>query len=431
MTARTLLLFLLACSAASAQTHKPAPKNLPPSAFKLKAVKVTGSTRYKPDDINRAIGMQIGQTIHEDDLKEGVRVLGESGAFTGVAYTFEYSVEGTEVEWKLQDTDKLVPVRFENLVWFSAQELSEQLHAQVPLFTGELPINGRLVNQVSEALQAMVVEKKVAGEVDFTRVGAEDGPTQAFAFEVTGPHITVGNVEFSNSDPALLPILQRAAKSIEDNDYVCSTIRKQEDKLFLPIYQEHGYLKAEFGDPQAKVTQTDGQEVTVDVTIPIVPGKQYKVESLSVAGEKAIPEAELNKALLLQVNQPANTEALNNSVAAIQHLYGAHGYMASEVKVDAQIDDAHATVRYQFQVAEGPVYTMGDLDVHAPDSRTRSQLETAWKLRSGDTYDSGYPARYVAFVFKQVLTTGEWEPNIHETLNPDKTVDVTVRFDQK
>lgn len=439
MTARrlpTVPLWFLGCwllaSALLAQTRKPSPKDLPASAFKVTAVKVTGTKRYRTEDIVRATGLRVGQVAHEDDCKDGIRVLGDSGAFTDVAYTFEYSAEGTKVEWKLQDSDRFVPVRFENLIWFTDRELYDQVHAQVPLFTGELPVTGQLVNQLSDALQGLLIEKKVEGRVDYVRVGAEDGPTQAFAFSITGPHITIRKVEFSGSDASLLPVLETASKELEDAEYVRSNLRKQEDTLFLPAYQQHGYLKAEFGDPQPRIVQSDAQEIAVDVTIPVVPGHQYKLQALELAGAKAIPAETLRKAIALQVNQPVNTSELGKGIEAIKQLYGARGYMTADMKTDTQIDDPRSSVKYRLNITEGEVYTMGELDVHAPDSRTRAQLESKWNLRPGDTYDSSYPARYITQVLKEILTTGEWDTSVHESLNPsDKTVDVTVRFAPK
>ena len=51
------------------------PKELPPSAFKLISVKTTGTKRYKSEEIIAATGLQIGQTVSEDDFKKAARAL--------------------------------------------------------------------------------------------------------------------------------------------------------------------------------------------------------------------------------------------------------------------------------------------------------------------------------------------------------------------
>jgi outer membrane protein assembly factor BamA len=425
------LAFLLI--SASAQTsRKLTPKDLPPSAFKLVSIKVTGTKRYQPDDVIAASGLQIGATVSEDDFRKTARQLGESGAFTNVAYSFQYSTEGTKLELQVQDSDKFVPVRFENLVWFSEQELLDQLHSRVPLFHGDLPVAGNLVDDLSEALQAMVTERKIEGRIDYLRVAHEDGPVEAFSFSISGPQITIRNVEFTGAGTEELPALQAAGKKFQGAVYVRSAIRVQEDKSFLPVYFERGYIRAKIGDPQPKVVQDNSDETLVDVTFPVEPGGQYTLGAIEIAGYKTISAESLRPLIHGQMGQPANTIQLQSDLEAIKRFYGMRGYMAALVRWEPEFDDARSWVNYRIFIKEGDVYKMGDLDIQGLDSKTTARLQNDWTLRGGDTYDSSYPRRFTNEALKQVLTMGDWNTDIHETVSQrDKTVDVTIRFDPK
>ena len=44
-----------------------------------------------------------------------------------------------------------------------------KLHERIPLFKGELPTTGRLPDQVSDVLQAMLVENGIPGHVEYLR----------------------------------------------------------------------------------------------------------------------------------------------------------------------------------------------------------------------------------------------------------------------
>jgi len=413
----------------AAQTRKPPVRNLPPSAFKLISVEVSGTQRYKPEDVALATGLQLGQTVHEDDFKDASRRLGDSGAFADVAYSFEYSPDGTKLDLQVHDAEHFAPVCFENLVWFSDQELFDKLHAQVPLFNGQLPVTGQLPDDVSEALQILLIEKKVAGRVDYVRVAKEDGPTEAFAFSVTGPRITIHKVEFSGASAAELPALEAVARRLQGSDYVRPTLHTEEERAFLPVYLERGYLRAAFGDPVAKVVPSDEDETLVDVTFPVNPGPQYQTARIEVAGYKALPVDTLRKTLHLQLNQPVNAVQLARDVETMKHIYGAHGYMAATIKIEPEIDDAQHTVKYRIPIQEGDVYKMGDLDIFGLDSHTRDHLQNQWTLRAGETYDSSYPGRFLQQVYKEI---GDWNVDVHETLTQkEKTVDVTLRFQSR
>ena len=410
-----------------AQTRKPSAKNLPPSAFKLVSVKVIGTSRYQPDDVIRAAGLQLGQPVHDEDLKNVVRLLGESGAFVSVSYSSQFDPEGTKIELKLQDAEDFFPARFDNVVWFSDRELFEKLHASVPLFNGQLPKDGEMAGEVSEALQILLIQKNVAGEVEYLRPGQEETPVDAFVYSVSGPSITIRNVEFKGAGPDQLPLLTNAARRLQGKQYAGAAIRDLEEKTFLPIYHEHGYLKAVLGDPEPAVVASDSHETQVDVMVKIDPGPQYKLAAIKISGNKMIPEDGLQAAFHFKPGQIANLVELDKSLEAVRRLYGARGYVAVSIKADRHLEDAESTVTYAVSIIEGDVYKMGEVEIRGLDSRTTARLQNDWTLRSGDIYDSSYVSRFVEQAYKEI---GDWHVSVHETVDPhDKTVDVTVRFD--
>ena len=407
-------------------------KALPASAFRLIGVDVSGTERYKPEEVIRAAGLELGRTVHEDDFKDAVRVLGDTGAFASVAYRFEYSPEGTKLDLEVQDAQPWVPARFENLVWFSDQELGEKLHARVPLFSGHLPVTGKLADDVSEALQELLDERKIPGRVEFTPIAQGDGPPEAFVYSVTGLRITIDNVEFPNAAPPELPRLESAGRKLQGAEYTRSAFLIREDQSLLPIYLEQGYLKAKFGDFEARVVHNDPNEVRVDITVPVLPGSQYKLSSLEFSGNKAFPADTLRSLVHLQTGQPANVRELNEDLEGLKKLYETRGYMDVRIDSASEINEPDLSVRYRLTFLEGAVYKMGDLEILGVDSPTSGRLQNLWTLRTGDAYDASYPRRFVAQALKQVMTTGEWSTDIQETRDQkDKTLDVTLHFDRK
>ncbi len=423
---------ILACLslASSAQTHrKLTPKDMPASAFKLVSIKVVGTKRFKPQDVIAATGLEIGQTVREDNFKDAIRILGDTGAFSALLYSDEFSPQGTELTLQLTDAEHFVPARFDNIVWFSDRELAERIHAAVPLFHGELPITGDLADEVSNALQAMLIEHNLQGKADYLREAHDDGPIEAFVFTVSGPQIHIRKIEFAGAAASELPQLEAATSKLEGADYLQSTLRVYTTKNFLPIYLRAGYLKASFSDPTAKVVQNDPAETLVDVTFPIDPGRQYNLSAIELVGNKAFPSDTLRPLIHLQSHQPVNAIQLATDIEVIQKLYGTRGFMAASIHPKAETDDEHSTVKYTLDVSEGSVYTMGELDIHGLDSSTTSRLQIDWKLQPKDPYDSSYPARFLEQVFKDTPYIRDWTSSIHESVNPDdKTVDVTLRF---
>jgi outer membrane protein assembly factor BamA len=424
---------LATLSLAFAQTpRKLSPKDLPPSAFKLISIKVTGTKRYQPEDVIAATGLELHQTVSEDDFKKAARTLGVTGAFSDVLYSFQYSPEGTKLDLQVQDAGRFVPVHFDNLVWFSDQELLDQIRAQVPLFRGQLPVTGDLADEVSNALQGMLIARNVQGRADYLRSAKEDGPVEAFVFSVTGPQIHIGKITFSGAGAGELPLLEAAARRLEGADFVRSALLLQEEKRFLPIYLQKGYLKALIGDPETKVVQDSPEETVVDVTFPVNPGRQYKLAAVDFAGNTTYPTGTLRPFIHAQMDQPANAAQMQTDIEALQKFYGTHGYMAASIQPTPEVDDTTSTVKYVLQINEGDVYGMGDLEIRGLDVHTTDRLQNEWALRGGDRYDSGYAKGFLDRADKEFSLLAEWTVSIRESLNRDeKTVDVTLRFDPK
>ncbi len=445
-TSRLLLLpfFLLAgvClpslgqSASSEKTFA----QLPASERQLIAIKVSGSKRFPEDAIAAATGLQTGTAVTEDDFKKAARHLGDTGVFTEIGYTYSYSSAGTKLELHVTDVDKFVPAHFEDFVWFSDAELRKRIKEHAPLFDGELPVFGRLADEVSDVLQAMLVENAVPGHVEYQRMGKEDGPVESINYHVTDVLIQVRKIEFTGAAAEDVPALEAAAERLPEREYSRSRLNQLVQRQLLPVYYARGYLKAAFGQPQPKVVKQPSAENTenedgprnqtiVDVMFDVTPGQQYKLKSLQWSGNHEFPAETLQKMVRAEPGQPANTIRLADNLKDIQKLYGSRGFVTTAIKADAEFDDATSTVVIHLDVKEGFVYHMGELEFRGLDNSLTAKLRSVWKIRPGDVYDSTYLGDYLPAAHKLLPANLDWDVTSHVTANVrEKTVDVDLIY---
>jgi len=440
-SASKLLIVLLALL-----SHRPAfaqksLAQLPASQRKLIAITASGSKRYSDADIAAASGLQIGKEITDDDLKHAARRLGDTGAFSDIDYKYSYSSEGTKLEIRVTDAPKFVPARFEDFVWLSDADLRHQIKEHVPLFNGDLPLSGDLADQVSDVLQAFLVERGVPGHVDYEKVGKSDGPIDYIDYKVSEVLIRIQNIDFTGATDPELRALEAAAHSMINREYSRSRLDQLVRRDLLPIYYSHGYLKASFSPPQTKavsqpsadaVQEGPRNQTIVDITFAVTPGEQYKVKAVSWSGNHEFPTDQLQKMIHLQVGQPANTARLDDDLKSIQKLYGTRGCVAATLKTQANFDNAAATVAITIEVNEGPVFHMGDLQYRGLDNSLTAKLRDAWKIRAGDVYDASYLEQYLPQAQKLLPASLDWEVDPHVTANVrDKTVDVDLVYSVK
>jgi len=430
----SLLLGVLCLVAGQAQ------KATKPASYKLIAVKVTGSKRFTAEQVAAASGLPMGTVAQEEDFKKAARQLGESGAFSNVAYTYTYSSAGTNLTFQVTDADKFVPTHFIDFVWFRDQELLQRLRERIPLFGGELPISGRLPEQVSDVLQALLVENGIPGNVQYLRTNDKNGQLESIDYSVYGISIRIRQFEFSSAGAGELPLLQAAAEKLAGREYSHPLLSSFVEHTLLPVYHEHGYLKAACATPQPKVvkpTAADAgdnkQAITlVDVIFPVTPGMQYKLARWDWSGNKEIPTETLQPFIEAKVGQMANTVQFEEDLRSIRDLYSSRGYILASVRVNAEFDDPAGSVIFHLVVDEGSLFHMGELEFRGIDNTLTARLREAWKMRPGDVYDATYLKEFLPQARKLLPANLDWEVTPHVTaLARDKTVDVDLEYTAK
>lgn len=426
--------------AAIASAQPGASGQMPASARTLVAVKVTGTKRFSEADVIAASGLRRGIPAGEDDFKRAARRLGDSGVFSDIAYSYSYSSAGTRLDFQVTDADKFLPARFEDFVWFSDEELRQKVKDHIPLFNGDLPVAGRLPDEVSDVLQALLVEKGVPGHVNYLRYSREGGPVESINYSISDVLIRIRKVEFTGAGANESPSLEVAGQRMAGREYSRRNLGEFVERQLLPVYHAKGFLKASFGPPQPHVVDSSGSDAGgesrnqtfVDVAMAVSPGQQYTLSRLEWSGNREIPTETLQSLVSAKPGQPVNLVHITDGLQEVKTLYGARGYITCAIRIDEQFDDSAKTVAIVLEVTEDSVYRMGELDFRGLDNSLTAKLRSAWKLRQGEIYDATYLKQYLPEANRLLPASLDWGVTPHVTANVrDKTVDVDLQYTAK
>lgn len=409
------------------------------NGYKLISVKASGTSRYTDKEILAASALQTGQNAADADFKEAARRLADSGLFNDVVYSFTYSDAGVKLEFQLTDNEKnkLVPVSFENFVWFTDTELLQAVQRVAPLFKQLLPTAGRLPDQVNEALQALLAEKHLPGRVDFLRQANQDGgDLTGIVYRVEGVAMRIRNLEFPGASPEQSAFLTNTAHKLVGVEYSRLALAAVAKFDLLPLYLQRGYLKAVFGpsDAHAAAQGSEGEshpqdEIEVDAILPVTPGKQYSLSGVTWKGNAAVTSDEASHLFHLTTGQPADAVRLVHDEESLTRLYRSRGYMTAQIKPDAQLDDENGTVRYDMNITEGDLYKMGELEVLGVDTPSKDRLREAWTLREGEPYNAEYTQKFLGDAPRFLPKGLQFSVKVSEDVDAKgKTVDVTIHF---
>jgi outer membrane protein assembly factor BamA len=392
--------------------------------FNLARIVVTGSQRYREDDVVRATGLAVSTQVTADDLQNAANRLGNSGAFASVQFLFKPVVggKGVEADFQVTDAEKYLPAVFENFVWFSDQELQAAVHQAVPLFKGELPSSGSMSDDVSVALAKFLASKGLPSEISYIMSANFGGPPTAYKFKVAGANLKIRDVVLTNATHLAPEQLAKAVEPLKGTEYLRSDVAVVLEKNLSPIYQQRGYLKFAINDIKPKVD--DKSQVTIETTLS--EGEQYRLGGVSWSGNTLISSDELAKRITLKPGSPVDALQLDRDLSQVRKLYGKFGREAVIIKpVPAFVND---TVNYAFQVTEGDLYHMGKLEIQGVEPEQAHKLEQVWKLAEGAPYDATYVHEFIANTVVKV-PGHKWTWKMLEQIDdPQKTVNVRLQI---
>jgi outer membrane protein assembly factor BamA len=397
-------------------------------SYKVLSIRIKGTSRLKEEQVIDASGLKIGQFAGEGEFKEALQKLGDTGLFTDLTYTYQYSAAGCRVELQVTENDKLVPIVFDNFVWFADDQLLDLLRTRVGLFNGQLPLGGNLSDQVDDALNGILTDRKIQGKADYLRSAAMGGPIDGYIYKINFRAILVRNMDFPGAADGEIPPLQSAAKQLAGQEYLRTKMRVQERLNLLPVYLARGYLKASFSDAQVNIGQ-DGPQTLVDVSFPVVPGRQYRLTGIAWQGNRVFPDGQLQELIHLKSGEPANAVQLGNDMDEVHKLYGTKGYLFAHADPSPEMDDAQSTVHYQISITEGDLYRMGELQVDGLDADLTQKVVAQWQLKKGDPYDNDYLLRFFKVMFPLLGPRVRYSVVPKQAINQqDKTVTVSLHF---
>ena len=364
---------------------------------KLASITVSGTKRYPADKIAAASGLAIGQAVGRDDLQSAADKLADLGAFSNVNYRFKTSAAGVALEFVVQDAPT-VPVEYDNIPWFTDAELTAALKSAVGLFDGSAPESGSILDQMTDALKALLPQRNIHAVVERDLI--EDPLTggKMIEFHLEGESLPVASVQFGDPAASADPHVHQSLADIIDKPYSRMTIELFELEQVRPVYLSTGHLQVQFAAPVVKF-QGDPNGAAppkVVVTLPIDPGAVYHFGGAQWSGNTVMDGATLNNLSGLKPGDLADGMAISAGWDKVEQAYQHQGRLDAKVTPQETIDDANDRVTYNVSIDEGPLYRMGDLVITGLSLDGENRVRSAFHLSPAQIFDQVYVDQFIA-----------------------------------
>jgi outer membrane protein assembly factor BamA len=369
---------------------------------KLESVKVTGSARYRSEQIVPATGLTPGETITKFDFQNGADRLAQLGIFASVQYRFASEDAGVLVEYQVTDAPGL-PVWFDNFPWFPDDELTAALKRAVPLFDGTAPERGSLLHEMSNALELLLATRGVHSSVSNSAVNAPVTDERVQQFHVENAGLNISSVEFSDALAQADRGIHQRLSDVVGQPYSRTLVELFEFEQVRPVYLSHAFLRVRFGAPSARITGGAG-DARVAVVAPIEPGPAFAWGGVTWSGNTVVSSAELNGLIALKTGDAADGMKTEAMWDAVRETYTHRGYLDVNLTAAPHFDDNAKRVIYFAAVTEGPQYHMGRLVLTGLSIEGERRLRAAWAIAEGAVFDNSIYEQFVATGIKQAFS---------------------------
>jgi outer membrane protein insertion porin family len=392
-------MILLISAALAAPLAAPASDQQPgsPASSKLLSISVTGTTRYPVAQIAAASGLTVGQLVARADLQAAADKLADLGVLSQVTYRFKSSPDGVAVEFVVQDAPTL-PVEYDNIPWFTDDEINTALKSAVSLFDGTAPESGTIVDQLTAALQALLPSRGIHAAVEPNVTEDPISGAKIVEFHIDGDDVPVASVQFGDPAAPADPHVRQRLADIVGQPYSRITIELFEFEQVRPVYLSTGHLRAQFPEPQVHF-QGDPNASTpakVVVTLPIQPGAIFHFAGTRWAGNTMIDAPGLDAIVGLKPGDVADGMSIASGWDKVEQEYAHRGHLDAKVTPQESIDDASDQVSYSVAIDEGALYRMGDLVITGLSVDGENRVRAAFHLSPAQIFDASYVDDFIA-----------------------------------
>lgn len=318
--------------------------------FVVRDIRIEGVQRTEPGTVFSYLPVKVGDTITEERASEAVRALFATGFFRDV----RLEVDGQVLVVYVEERPAIASVDIVGAREFDEETLKRVLREQG---LGESRIFDRSVLERAEQelKRQYLARGRYAASVSSTITPLERNRVGIVLTVEEGDIARIGSIRFVGnrafSEKRLLEEMRLSTPSwftwYSKADQYSREKFAGDLEALRSFYLDRGYLEFEIASTQVSITP---DRETVELTITINEGEQFRVSEISFGGNLLGREQELAELVTLQPGDVFSGSRLADSTARIGDRLGALGYAFSNVNAVPTIDREKREVAFEILV---------------------------------------------------------------------------------
>ncbi len=303
-------------------------------------IQVKGNRRVETDAILLMIESKEGDPFDPDQLDRDLRSVYSMGFFSDVIIETEDDPNGKIVTFHVTEKPVIIGISFEGNERQKDDSLREELGLKEYAIYNPSEIK-QSINRLRDFYR-----KKGYYDTEITDKIIELPNNEiSLVYQIEeGKKIYIRDIRFVGneifSDKKLKKIMlteEKGLLSLFTNAGILERDKLEYDIFQLTsFYNNHGYIDVQVGEPEITYNE---QKHGLDITISIIEGDQYRVNSVGIEGELIRPESDLLEYVKVDEEGVFNREVMHNDIDTLKEIYGNEGYAYADITPDPKRDD--------------------------------------------------------------------------------------------
>ena len=378
-----LLIFLFTISAALAIAQEVAPEGV------IKELVVFGNERVKEAVILKEIKSKVGEPFSSETVREDVKAIYRLGYFRDVQVDVAKTTGGVILTFVVIEKPFV-----ENIVISGNLKLSrEDIEKVITIKRDDVLEMDKLKSSVEEIKKLYTSKRYFGSEVDYG-VELQEGNKAIVYFDIVeGAKGYLTKISFKGNTVfggrKLRSVMQTKEKGwiwfLTKSGTLDTDVLEVDRNRIRSLYHDHGYVTVQVGEPEITLSKN---KKSIQITISIQEGDQYRLGSLDVTGDILTTKEDLLKGLKSKVDKVYRSSLVQKDVLWLTDLYGDEGYAYVDVSPLTMLDNEQRLVHLTYKIEKGVVVTIGRIDIMG-NTKTRDKvIRRELKIAEGDRYSS-------------------------------------------
>ena len=242
--------------------------------------------------------------------------------------------------------------------------------------------DNRVADQFKSGARSAVAEEDQSNNYEVNLLWPKDA-TRIMLSPDSLVHVRTLTIISSN-----LPAAERlrTTRALEGRTYRVDEIKER----VLRNLRDLGYARATAEEPHLSAMSLETpQPRSANVSIQVSPGKQYRLEAVTLEGGLSFSAEQLRDALNAPVGGEFNATAIGKGLDRLRQLYSTNGHVNFTAVPTLQFEEDRSAVVLRVNIDEGDVFNFGRLFFEGKETRAgeANALLHAWTPLSGKPYN--------------------------------------------